>query len=77
MADSQLSNSVPVNQISPQAYSHNPRINVGVVTMRRAPGHLGWRLVISTVRRYRALSPEERALVHAFFVALVLAMTLV
>jgi hypothetical protein len=73
MAGSQLSNSVRVNQIPPQTYSHNPRINVGVFTMRRAPDHIGWRLVASAVRRYRALSPEGRAIWRAVAAALFLA----
>jgi hypothetical protein len=77
MAVSQLSNSVRVNQLPLKPTLPSLRINVGVVAMNSAPDHIGWRLVAAAVRRYRALSPKGRALLHAFFVALSLAVILI
>jgi hypothetical protein len=77
MAASQLSNSARLNQPTPLPISQNSHIDVGVVIMRRAPDHIGWRLVASAVRRYRALSPEGRSLVRAFMVALALTAILI
>jgi hypothetical protein len=77
MAVSQLSNSVRVNQLSLKPTLQSHRINVGVVTMRSSPDHIGWRLVAAAVRRYRTISPKGRALLHAFFVALFLAAVLI
>jgi hypothetical protein len=45
--------------------------------MNSAPDHIGWRLVAAAVRWYRTLSPKERVLLHAFFVALSLAVILI
>jgi hypothetical protein len=68
MAASQLSNSAALNETP----TTNLRIDVGVVTMRRPPDHLGWRLVTTSVRWYRALCPEARSLLRALAVAFLL-----
>jgi hypothetical protein len=72
MAVSQLSNSAPICEITQKPNSQELRIHVGVITMKRAPDHLGWRLVTAAVRRYRSLPPEGRALMRALFVAICL-----
>jgi len=77
MAVVQGSNSAHVNQLPLNPPFQDLRINVGVVTLRHAPDHLGWHLVAAAVRRYRTLSPGGRALLHAFLVALFLAAILV
>jgi hypothetical protein len=77
MAVSQLSNSVRLYQFPPQPISDAPRIDVGVVAMRRAPDHLGWRLVALAVRRFRSLSPGARCVVRAMVVALCLAFVVI
>jgi hypothetical protein len=77
VAASQLSNSARLNQLPLQPTFQSPRIDAGVVIMRHSPDHIGWRLVASAVRRYRALSPEGRDLVRAFMVALALSAILI
>ena len=77
MAVSQISNPGPVNQPPSQPTFQQLRNHAGVITQRRAPDHIGWRLVAAAVRRYRALSPEARAILRAFFVALLLAVILI
>jgi hypothetical protein len=68
MAASQLSNSAALNKTPKTSL----RIHTGVVTMKRAPDHLGWRLVTASVRWYRSLCPEARSLLRALAVALLL-----
>lgn len=77
MAVSQLSNSASVNQLPPHPTFQHLRIQAGVITVRRAPTHLGWRLVAAYVRWYRTLSPESRALLRALFIAMGIAALLI
>ena len=70
MAVSQLSNSASVNQLPTHPTFQHLRIQAGVIAVRRAPAHLGWRLVAAYVRWYRTLSPETRALLHALLIAM-------
>jgi hypothetical protein len=77
MAASQLSNSVRVSEIPPTTNWQDLRTDVGVVPMRCAPNHIGWRLVAAFVRWYRTLTPEVRAFSHAFLMALFVAAILI
>jgi hypothetical protein len=77
MAASQLSNSASVNQIPSQTTFQHLRNQLGVTPMRCAPNHVGWRLAAAFVRWYGTISPEARALAHAFLMALFVAAILI
>jgi hypothetical protein len=72
MAVSQVSKSVRVIQPLQKPIFQYFRVQAGVVAFRSSPEHLGWRLVSAAVRRYRTLSPEARAIIHALAMAVAL-----